>query len=179
MKTKYFTRREREFLEIIAYIFLGYLIAVGANKGMTYGLNTNYPVVAVVSKSMEHNDPQQTFFPYFSEKNFTGAQIKNLPFESGIRMGDIVVVRGTPFEKIKVGDVIVYKFPGREPIIHRVVAINGDSLTTKGDNNKNEDQLLEGIAPPIKAENVKGKAIMHIPILGYVKIIYLKAVKKG
>src|SRR3989344_8040431 len=149
------TKSQKDWIEIAVYIFLGYLIAVGANKGMAYALQTDFPVVAVVSKSMEHAQPQDTFTPHFEGKNFTAEQIKNLPFDDGIRMGDIVVVRGVPLNEIKVGDVIVYKFPGREPIIHRVVEITEDGLITKGDNNRNIDQVNEGIAAPIKAENLK------------------------
>ena len=173
------SKKQKDWIEIAVYIFLGYLIAVGVNKGLAYGLQTDYPVVAVVSKSMEHAHAQETFVPYFAAKNFTTEQIRSLPFDDGMRMGDIVVVRGVPFNKIEVGAVIVYKFPGREPIIHRVVEITPDGLITKGDNNRNSDQAGGGIAPVIKAENVKGKAVLHIPMLGYVKIIYLKMTGRG
>jgi len=168
------THAQKDWIEIIVYIFLGYIIAVGANKALAFGLNTDYPVVAVVSKSMEHFNPAETFYPFMGEKNYTSAQIRELPFDDGVRMGDIVVVRGVSFDEIKVGDVIVYKFSGKEPIIHRVVEIKDGGLITKGDNNRNIDQISEGIAPPIKAENIKGKAILHIPLLGYVKYVYLK-----
>lgn len=170
-----FSRKQKDWIEIAVYIFLGYLIAVGANKGMAYALQTDFPVVAVVSCSMEHfKNPEQKFYKYLEEKNLTKAQIENLPFSDGIRMGDIVIVKGTPINKIEIGDVVVYKFQGNEPIIHRVVEKSNDGLITKGDNNNNIDQSSSGIAPPIKADNLKGKALMHIPILGYVKIIYLQ-----
>ncbi len=173
------TKSQKDWIEIAVYIFLGYLIAVGANKGMAYALQTDFPVVAVVSRSMEHANPTETHYPFLQEKSLTIEQIKNLPFDDGIRMGDIVVVRGAPLNEIKAGDVVVYKFPGREPIIHRVVEITEEGLITKGDNNRNIDQINEGIATPIKAENLKGKAILHIPLLGYVKIIYLKITARG
>ena len=53
--------------------------------------------------------------------------------------GDMVcVTKGV--DKIEVGDVVVFNSPrGGEPIIHRVVAIDGEILTTKGDACENPD----------------------------------------
>ncbi len=173
------TAEQRDWIEIAVYIFLGYLIAVGLNKGLTYGLNTDYPVVAVVSTSMEHLNAEQTHYSFFKGKNFTMNEIKSLPFKDGIRKGDIVIVRGVPFDKLKAGDVVVYRIGGKEPIIHRVVETNKGELITKGDNNNNPDQRGANIAPPLKAGDIKGKAIIRVPLLGYVKIIYLKLIGKG
>ena len=170
-------KKTREILELVAYIFLGYLIAVGANKGFAMALHTDYPVVAVITRSMIHENPEQTFVSWFNERNYTQAQLESFPFPNGIRQGDLVVVRGIPFDKIRVGDVIVYKFPGKEPIIHRVVEIKNQTIYTKGDNNMYMDQLGDAIAPPITAKELKGKAVFHIPLLGYVKIIVLKLIR--
>ena len=44
---------------------------------------------------------------------------------------------------IKKGDIIVYTMPGKNPVIHRVVAINSDAegrwFTLRGDNNASND----------------------------------------
>ena len=172
------TKNQKEWLEIAVYIFIGYLIAVGANKGLSFALHTNFPVIAVVSGSMEHNNPETTFYPFMESKSFTMEQIKHLPFSDGMRKGDIVFVQGVPFEKLKAGDVIVYVVPGKEPIIHRIVEKNSDGLMTKGDNNMALDQAYGGIAPAIKPEYVRGKAVLHVPLLGYVKIVYMKITGK-
>ena len=84
-----------------------------------------------------------------------------------------MVVKGVPIEELQPGDVIVYKFPNTEPIIHRIVAVEDDGLYTKGDNNLAMDQENGAIAPPVTEEYVQGKAIFHMPLLGYVKIAYM------
>ena len=172
------TKNQKEWLEMFLYIFIGYLIAVGANKGLSYGLQTDYPVVAVVSSSMEHDNPEATFYPFMKEKGFDAEKIKTLPFPSGMRKGDVAIIRGVSFEKLRAGDVIVYTAPGKEPIIHRVVEVQENGLITKGDNNAAIDQAEGGIAPVIKPEYVRGKAIVRAPMLGYVKLTYLKITGK-
>jgi len=79
---------------------------------------------------------------------------------------------------INVGDIVSFE-QDNNLIIHRVVEITSEGLITKGDNNRNPDQAGGGIAPVIKVENVKGRAVLHIPMLGYVKIIYLKMTGRG
>jgi signal peptidase len=166
----------REIVEIAIYLALGYIIAVGANAGLSYGLNTNYPVVAVVSTSMEHSNVENTFYPWLEQNNISVENARQWRFDKGLHKGDLVVVHGVDFEKIKIGDVIVYRLPGKEPIIHRVVDIEDGALITKGDNNYWADQKNNGIAPPIKEENVQGRAIIHIPLLGWVKIAFLQLI---
>ncbi|MFH1424117.1 MAG: signal peptidase I [archaeon] len=160
----------RDILEIAAYIVAGYLIAVGANAGLSYGLHTDYPVVAVVSTSMEHDNPEVTYYSWLRENNITEEQWSEWSFDRGMQMGELVVVRGIAFENVQVGDVIVYKAENREPIIHRVIARNEAELYTKGDNNMNTDQSGSGIAGPITEKEYQGKAIIHMPWLGFVKV---------
>lgn len=172
------TRNQKDWIEIAVYIFIGYLIAVSANKGLAYGLNTDYPVVAVVSSSMEHDSPEATFYQFMQDKGFGRDELRELPFPDGMRKGDLAVTRGVPFDKLKVGDVIVYVIPGKEPIIHRIVEITEEGLITKGDNNGAPDQAAGGIAPVIKPEHVRGKAVFRAPLLGYVKLTYMQIVGK-
>jgi len=169
--------KSKEILEYAAYIFLGYLIAIGANYALAVGLNTDYPVVAVVSDSMEHPNYEETYIKWFENRNYTREQLEEFSFNNGIRLGDLVVVRGTPIAEIVVGDVVVYQFSGKEPVIHRVVSIENGNLYTKGDNNRNVDQLNNAIAPPITEQALKGRAVAHIPWLGYVKYTVLKLQK--
>jgi len=163
--------KKRDIIETLVYILIGYLIAFGANKGLSYALDTDYPVVAVVSTSMEHRN-MGTFYGWLLEHNYTQSEIAQWPFQNGINKGDLVVVRGVDFDEIEVGDVIVYKFPNKEPVIHRVVGKSNNTLITKGDNNRVTDQQSSVIAPPITEENVEGRAVMRIPLLGWVKVIF-------
>jgi len=79
--------------------------------------------------------------------------------------GDMIVVQGV--EDIAIGDVIIFDAPGKNyPIIHRVYEITGDLILTKGDNNNNVDPWK------ITIEQVHGKAVFKIPVLGWVKILF-------
>lgn len=167
----------REVAEFALYLGLGFIIAVGVNAGLSYGMGTEYPVVAVVSTSMEHTQADETFYPWLEENNISQGEVEQWSFSRGLQKGDLVAVHGIEFNKIKIGDVIVYKFPGEEPIIHRVVGIEDNALITKGDNNYWIDQKGNSIAPPIQEENVQGKAAVHIPLLGWVKIAFLYVVR--
>lgn len=89
--------------------------------------------------------------------------------------GDMIVVQSySPNENISVGDVIVFDVPGKMyPIIHRVYSINGDVIMTKGDNNAVTDPWT------ISKNVIHGKAILKVPLLGWVKIIFTEATGLG
>jgi signal peptidase I len=95
----------------------------------------------------------------------------NFKLKNGFNTGDIMVLRGTKPENIKVGDTIVYlSRTASYPIIHRVVEINKGqsySFTTKGDHNSGQDA-------PVNENQLIGKAILRIPLLGWIKIGFVK-----
>ncbi|MEE8167721.1 MAG: signal peptidase I [Candidatus Hydrothermarchaeales archaeon] len=164
---------KKEIKETILYIFVGLILAYVINTGLGYALDTTKPVMAVVSNSME---------PTFSR-------------------GDLVVIKGAAHDDIWVGDVIVYDNPCRGiPVVHRVIDIkeapvpesyrcpNGVVLSsengipvvfyTKGDNmrtNHLSDQA-SGIAPPIKPNWVRGRVILIIPKLGWLRVLLTELV---
>ena len=84
---------------------------------------------------------------------------------------DVLVVQGnTPFEEIKVGDVIVFDRPSGHDrvIVHRVVAIIDEdpfTLRTKGDANP---ASIPGTDFPITEEEYIGQVEYVIPQVGYV-----------
>ncbi len=67
-------------------------------------------------------------------------------------------------EEVNKGDIVVFKSPDNEEItvIHRVMDINGEEYTTKGDNNENKDSWV------LFKSNILGTVIFTIPYLGYV-----------
>lgn len=79
--------------------------------------------------------------------------------------GDMIIVQGG---EIKAADIIVYDVAGqRYPIIHRVIKVNSDgTLETKGDNNPSQLWFEHNI----KSQQIHGKLVLRIPILGWVKI---------
>ena len=85
--------------------------------------------------------------------------------EPKYKVGDLVFIRKTPEEKIKIGDIINYiSENGTDTITHRVTDIikkDGQIYyQTKGDNNNSEDPEL------VKYRQVKGKLVFKISKLG-------------
>ena len=88
-----------------------------------------------------------------------------------LAMYDIIVITGhTPFEDVKVGDIIVFDRPKDHDkvIVHRVVAVVDDdpkTLRTKGDNNQ---ASIPGTDFPVTEEEYIGTVVHLIPQVGYV-----------
>lgn len=126
----------------IIYIILGFVIAYSINIGLGIALDTETPVVDVVSCSM---------FPVYNR-------------------GDMLLVVGE--KNPQVGDVVVYNAPSYGyPIIHRIIKINEDgSYQTHGDNNSGQFPFEK----QINISQIKGKAVLKIPYLGWVKLLPMK-----
>ena len=80
-------------------------------------------------------------------------------------VGDLIYVKTVDPDSIKVGDPITFVMNEDLDVdTHRVVAVDSEQreFTTKGDANKNED------ANPVHFNNLIGKPIFAIPLLGYV-----------
>ncbi len=130
--------------EIVFWVFyiailVGLVYAVP--KGLAYALKTNYPMASITSGSM---------WPV-------------------LKKGDFILIKGIQSENdIKVGDIIVYKNP-KGFTIHRIIEINGDTITTKGDANNVSDT-------PINFSDVIGKLFtikdkpLRIPLLGMISV---------
>lgn len=141
---------KKEIKETIIYVFVGLVLAYLINTGLGFALDTTRPVMAVVSGSME-----PTFY-----------------------RGDLVVVKGIYAEDIGVGDIIVYDNPYRGiPVVHRIIEIeeteDGLEFYTKGDNIKTNhlSDQQSGIAPPIRPRWIRGKVVLVIPKLGWLRVM--------
>ena len=97
----------------------------------------------------------------------------NTSMNNEIKKWDLLIAKKVNLDDIEVGDIIVYingtKDNGKEIIkIQRVNNISNDNgkvfLQTKGDNNlyPNEEKITE--------DNIIGKIIIKIPVLGIMKI---------
>ncbi|MDN6627063.1 MAG: signal peptidase I [Pisciglobus halotolerans] len=75
--------------------------------------------------------------------------------------GDFVVVKTTPYEKIKKNDVISFT-RGKDIVSHRVVEKTAQGLETKGDANNLVDQ---GVTT---SKEYIGKLFFSIPYYGYI-----------
>ena len=92
-----------------------------------------------------------------------------------------MVLRGIEAEKISAGDVVVFFSSRKDPIIHRVVG-KGEKdgkiyFHTKGDNN--EDSIRSNALDETKVNEdaVIGKAVLRVPLLGYIKIWFVDILK--
>jgi len=179
---------------LLAFILVKFIIYPGL--GLVFG--TSYPVVAVVSGSMEHkmvgNDGNYVICGKILDKkedvNFdlywdicgdfyngvgiSKEQFGSFKFKNGFNTGDVMVIFGTKPKDIKIGDVIVFRSNKPDPIIHRVIGIANKegrpAFKTKGDHNGNSgsDELS------IDEDRVIGKAVLRMPFVGYVKITFVK-----
>ena len=162
---------------VLAFVIIKFLLY----PGLGLVLGTQFPVVAVVSESMEHHpsDFDQWWMShedFYLSYNITQFAFMGYPFKSGFNKGDIMILAGVDPAKVEKGTVIVYWSGKPYPIIHRFISTNHDNVTgvtylmSKGDNNPAmivASDLDEQHIPP---NRVVGKAVLRIPYLGYVKI---------
>jgi signal peptidase I len=143
-------------------------------------LGTGYPIVAVVSGSMEHNADFDTWWEFkgewYEEENITKEQFSKFKFKNGFNKGDIMIVLGKEPQNINKGDVLIFESTVDYPVIHRIVKIwqidEKYYFQTKGDNNMNSyDRLNE---KEINEENIVGVAVLRVPYLGWIKIVFSK-----
>ena len=158
----------------VIYAVLGVLIAFIANQALALVLETDLPVVAVVSNSMTHDSTTpQVFYKWLEENmNYNKTYIDSWPVKDGFLIGDLPIIAGS--KKYSIGDVIVYSIRDQPvPIIHRIIKINSDgSFTTKGDHNNG----LLSFENSVKPSQIHGKVIFIVPKLGYFKVIVSKIV---
>ena len=152
-------------------------------------LGTSFPIVSVVSESMEHGinlvEFQESFQNYwdicgewYEEKGITRSEFLKFPLRDGFDKGDVIILwRGN---NIKLGDILVFEGNRVQPIIHRVVDISEKDgqifYQTKGDHNG--DLISQGLnEDKISQSRVYGKGILRIPYLGWMKILFVDLVR--
>ncbi len=157
---------------VLAIVLIKFIIY----PALGLALGTSFPIVAVVSESMEHDYEFDEFWgnkgSFYDYYNISKEDFENFKFKNGFNKGDIMVlIRATP-EKIKVGEVIVFQSSKSDPIIHRVIDVWEEKgkyyFTTKGDHNNGINMDVQ--ENKIVEDRVLGKAKFRIPYLGYVKI---------
>jgi signal peptidase len=91
--------------------------------------------------------------------------------EPGLPPGTLVVIRPTPVDDIRVGDVVTYQIRSGESAVvsHRVTAktyTDGElTFVTKGDNNDAVDP------EPVREVQIRGTLWYSLPLLGWVNSI--------
>lgn len=159
-------------------------------------LGTSYPIVAVVSESMEHglqgnticgqqfNEFPESFDNYwdvcggwYEANGVTKEQFEKFQFKDGFRKGDVIVLWRPG--KLEPGDILVFQGNKPQPIIHRIIKVweeDGDTYCqTKGDHNA--DSFAPILETKIGKERIYGKGILKVPYLGWLKILFVELVK--
>jgi len=120
---------------------------------------------------------------WYENRNITKSQFSEFSLSNGFKKGDVIVVWGR--FKPKVGDIIVFKAnpesTAPRPIIHRIIKINNDgTYQTKGDHNSKQLTINNNIyktdETKIAQEQIIGKAVIKIPLLGWPKIWLTKLI---
>ena len=178
---------------ILAFIIIKFLVY----PGLGFVFQTTHPVVAVVSGSMEHDGSFVDWWSspaicinkkcfqkeWYENQNITKINFKSFSFKNGFNKGDIIILRGTDPKNIKQGDVIVFYGRLSDPIIHRVIKIikkdNKYYFKTKGDHNMDQDNIniTEEMTVGYEKYEKTSKAVFRIPLLGYIKICFVKLLK--
>lgn len=70
--------------------------------------------------------------------------------------GDLLVVKKT--DHYQTGDLVVYQ-SGRSLVVHRIIDMNGETVTTQGDANNAPDE-------PFAVSQIKGISVGSIPFVG-------------
>ena len=78
--------------------------------------------------------------------------------ESRLSVDDLVIIKAT--DNYKVNDIVLFQ-DGNSLVIHRIIKIDGDTVTTKGDANNVADE-------PIQKSQIKGVLVYDIAGFGAV-----------
>ncbi len=84
--------------------------------------------------------------------------------EPELSVNDLIIVQQK--DSYDIGDVVVYQ-NGYDLIVHRIIDINDETVTTMGDANNIADE-------PISRKNIKGSVITSIPFVGVI-VNFLKS----
>ncbi|MFH0701441.1 MAG: signal peptidase I [Candidatus Woesearchaeota archaeon] len=178
---------------IVAFILIKFIVY--PLLGLVLG--TGFPLVAVISESMEHglhdqiicgqvfDDLQYSFDNYwkmcgswYEQNGITKEQFKLFPFRNGFDKGDVIILWRANPSNIHLGDILVFQGNKPQPIIHRVVKDwqeeGKNYYQTKGDHNSASLTGQNG-ETKIGIERVYGKGLFRIPYLGWVKILVVDA----
>jgi len=179
---------------VVAFVVIRYILY----PLLGFVLGTSYPIVAVVSESMEHGlhegvlcgeqyaDFKESFDNYwracgswYEQQIITPEQFQDFPFSQGFNKGDVIVLWRANGKNVHVGDILVFQADRPQPIIHRVVKRweeNGKTFyQTKGDHNPRSSDGVDELR--ISEDRVLGKGLVRVPFLGWLKILFVEALK--
>ena len=94
---------------ILAFILVKFLIYPVIGLIFT----TSYPIVAVISGSMDHGDLDFEGWwnnnkLWYQEKQITQEEFSEFKFKNGFSKGDIILVKGKESKDINIGEVLIW-----------------------------------------------------------------------
>jgi len=162
-------------------------------------LGTSFPIVAVVSESMEHGlhegrlcgeyyeEFPESFDNYwkvcgawYEQEGISREQFQKFPFPNGFDKGDVIILWRANRDNLEVGDILIFQGNRPQPLIHRVVKVGDEDgerfYQTKGDHNSGIISG-EGGEEKIGEDRIYGQGIVRVPYLGWVKILFVDLVR--
>lgn len=126
-----------------------------------------YSINILISKVIKKDNLPRIF-------NYYVFNVKSGSMEKTLNVGDYIIVKKT--KDIKVDDIVTYK-KDNYFITHRIIAINGEKVITKGDTNNLQDEEISKddiIGKYIcKSKTIKFLVKNKIPIIIFIIITYL------
>jgi hypothetical protein len=181
----------------LAFIFIKFLLF--PTLGLL--LNNDYPIVAIVSGSMQHkvvdsqvcdkyvSDLENGKLDYdtwwdicgeYYEKNFKLSKevFSEFKYSYGLNIGDVMVLYGKSTDTIEVGETLVF-YPDMScagappgPVIHRLVEIKEvDGERFFTTKGDFNPSVWECMERSISEDRVIGVAKVRVPYIGYLKVL--------
>ncbi len=166
---------------ILAFVLIKYIVY----PGLGFLLGTSYPIVAVVSGSMEHDGSFDDWWgeheDWYTSNGISKEEFRSFDFRNGFNKGDIMILYGKDAVDVEVGNVMVFRSRRPDPIIHRIVdkwEHDGEYyFKTKGDHNADSMKSSTLDETNINEDRLLGKAVFRVPLLGYIKIWFVELIK--
>lgn len=113
--------------------------------------NIIFAILLMILIMLIYNVVQLSFFnkPYMNLFGYSLFEVQTGSMSGALEVGDIILVKLT--KKINENDIITY-IENNSVITHRIIKINNEEITTKGDANNTEDE-------PITKDDIIGKVI--------------------
>ncbi|MDD5700119.1 MAG: signal peptidase I [Candidatus Nanoarchaeia archaeon] len=164
---------------IVIFVFIKFIFF----PLLSLATGTQLPLAIVESCSMYHSGNVFSSFDAwwgrhdekYAEQNISKSEFSKFMFRRGFSKGDILFIIGTKPEKVKIGDVIIFRGNLQNPVIHRVINITQEEgdyfFSTMGDNNNGQLSFEE----KINEDDVMGKAVFRIiPYVGWAKLVFFE-----
>ncbi len=140
---------------------------------LSLATGTSLPLVVVESCSMYHETSFNGWWTansaWYDANDIAASEFKSYSMHNGLNKGDIILVWG--HSNYNKGDIIIFSAPTKYPIIHRI--ISESPLSTKGDHNLGQLDVEKDI----QEEVIIGKAVVKIPLLGWLKLVFFEPFK--